>query len=107
MERPQRPEEKQATADINSIRVLAEAIEKAINDQNGDKRFIDLTRIPLICLSITGIHSSLEEIKGMIKDIKQDFVTHEAFDPVKNLVYGLVGLMLTSVIVAILAMVIR
>ena len=39
--------------------------------------------------------------------IEAKLVTRAEFEPVKSIVYGLVGLVLTSVIVALLALVIR
>lgn len=41
------------------------------------------------------------------KKIDNNFVTKTEFDPVKRLVYGVVAVMLTSVVGAILAMVVR
>lgn len=51
-----------------------------------------------------------ERTKGMeedIKVIKDDFVKKEEFKPIKNLVYGLVSLILTGVVGALLALVVR
>ncbi len=68
------------SSDNESLQVLADAISKAIGESKGDKRFIDLTKIPLICLSITGIHESLKEIKEMITRNKEDSdIQHEKF----------------------------
>lgn len=51
-----------------------------------------------------------ERTQGMQEDIavlKNDFVKKEEFRPIKNLVYGLVSLILTGVVGALLALVIR
>lgn len=69
--------------DQKTIETLADAVTKAINANQGNKRFIDLERIPLICLSISNISKSLdthvismgramEEIKDMIVKNKED-----------------------------------
>jgi len=50
------------------------------------------------------IKSDLLEIKTRL-DTK--YVTNEAFDPIKRLVYGLVTLILTAVVVGVLALLIR
>lgn len=93
--------------DMNTIRVLADAVTHAIGESEGDKRFIDLKRVPLICLSITKMHEDIKEIKDMIKETHGKFVTHESFNPIKSIVYGVVGLALTTVVIAGLSMVIR
>lgn len=53
---------------------------------------------------ITGIQSDVAEIKSQMHGL---FVTQDQFTPVKTLVYGLTGLMLTTVVGAILMLVIR
>jgi hypothetical protein len=53
----------------------------------------------------------LQYIKDDLKDIKvrldNKYVTSEMFEPVRRLVYGLVGLILVSVVGGLLAMVLR
>jgi len=53
----------------------------------------------------------LQYIKGDLEEIKlrldSKFVSIEAFDPVRKLVYGLVGLVLTAVIGTLLTLVLR
>lgn len=100
------------TSGESSVRVLADAISLAIKENDGDKRFIDLQRVPLICLSITGMHEDLKEIKEMIKEDRvksneahETFITKDSFAPFKALVYGFVGLILIAVIGAWLSMV--
>lgn len=102
----------------DNLQALADAISKAIGESKGEKRFIDLTKIPLICLSITGIHQTVKEIKEMIVANKRDsdeqhetFVTkeyfHLNFDTVRLLVYGGVGLALIAMVGALISVVIR
>ena len=106
------------TPQEDSVQVLADAISKAIGESKGEKRFIDMTKIPLICASIVGIHENIKEIKNMIVDNKKDsdvqhesFVTkeylHLNFDTVRTLVYGGVGLALVAVVGAIVSLVIK
>lgn len=42
------------------------AVSRAFSAGVGDKRFIDITRIPLICQSIVGIDSRLKNIEGNV-----------------------------------------
>ena len=108
------PDQQTTERNERSVRVLADAISHAIQENKGDKRFIDLTKIPLICLSIAGIHESLKEIKNMIVNNKNDsdeeherFLTKEAFhlefDTVKAVVYGGIGLVLVTIVGALLS----
>lgn len=63
----------------------------ALKDNEGQKRFVDISRVPLICQAILGIHQSLDEIKA-------NMVNRDQFWPVKTLVYGLVTVLLTGLI---------
>jgi hypothetical protein len=46
-------------------------------------------------------------VEGINSTLKADYVTREEFSPIKSIVYGLVGIVLTSVIGALVALVIR
>ena len=105
-----------ATEDMRKIEVLADAISKAIGDNTNNKRFFDLSKIPLICLNITGMNKTLDEIKEMImKDREssnqqhESFLTKESFnlqfEPVKSVVYGGVSIALLALAGAIIALV--
>ena len=45
---------------------IREAVEDAFSAQVLDKRYIDVSRIPLICQSIVGIDNRLTNIEGNI-----------------------------------------
>lgn len=47
-------------------REIREAVEDAFSAQVLDKRYIDVSRIPLICQSIVGIDNRLRGIEGNI-----------------------------------------
>lgn len=82
---------------------LTEALRDVFGEGETSGRFVDITRIPLICKSILDMHANLTEIKEMLD---QKFVSKERFAPIEKVVYGLVGLMLTAVVVAILGTII-
>lgn len=46
------------------------------------------------------------KIDAVGQQLKKDFITKEEFEPIRRIVYGLVALMLTAVIMALLAQVI-
>lgn len=46
---------------------IEDAVQRAFSAGVGDKRYIDITRIPLICQSIVGIDSRLKGIEGDLK----------------------------------------
>jgi hypothetical protein len=77
---------------------------------NGDTTE-DNTRLSDLRYDIGMVSESVKYIKEKVEKIEEklekDYVTQEAFAPVKNVVYGLVGLILVAVIVAVLALVIR
>ena len=54
--------------------------------------------------TVKAIFKDVEEIKAKLD---KKYVTQEEFRPVKLLVFGVTGLMLTAVIVALLALVLR
>lgn len=105
-------------ANLDSVRVLADAVSEAIKENKGDQRFIDVTKIPLICLSIANINQMLSEIKDMIVTNKSDsdiqhekFLTKDAFhlefDPVKSLVFGAVGIALIAMGGALVSVILK
>ena len=55
------------------------------------------------------LQKDVEYIKKTIKELKDaqqhNFVTKEEFEPLKNLMYGLVGTVLTGFVIAILAVI--
>lgn len=83
---------------------MASAVASAVKEvfslesEGGQKRFVDVSRVPLICQAILGINQSLTEIKN-------EMVTQDQFWPVKTLVYGVVGLMLTGTVMALLLLI--
>lgn len=83
---------------------LADALQKVFGVHEDAKRFIDVTRIPLICKSIIDMSKSIENI-----NIKLDtkLVNQDQFEPIKKLVYGLVALILVAVVGAVLTLVIK
>lgn len=83
---------------------IEEGVEKALSANVGRKRYIDVSRIPLICQSIVGIHQNLETINTKLDN---KYVTKESFSPVRTIVYGMIGIILTSVIIGILSLVIK
>ncbi len=69
-----------------------------------DKKFIDTSRIPLICQDISNIHGILKDIYAKLD---KNFVTKESFWPVKTLVYGALGVGGTIVIGELLYLIIK
>lgn len=84
---------------------IAEALRQVFGEYTEQQRFVDLKRVPLICKQIENIDYSLTEIRETLKSNNDKFVNQDQFWPVKTLVYGVVGLMLTGVVTALLALV--
>lgn len=53
------------------------------------------------------IYEDIRQIVMRIDKADDTYVTQREFQPVKNIVYGLVGLMLTAVVVALLGLVLK
>ena len=84
---------------------MTDEILKALDQYfSRQKKFIDTSRIPLICQDISQIHADLKEVKDMMKE---NFVTNDKFWPVRTIVYGGAGIILIAVMGAIVALVIR
>jgi len=69
------------------------------------------TRIPeKLGETLVGISVKLDHAIGDIGSLKtlirEDFVSRHEFDPVKKVVYGMVGLVLTAVLAALIALVV-
>lgn len=68
------------------------------------------TKIALIANNVARVQSDIGEmkldIKQIILEVQSQYVSKDEFEPVKRLVYGLVGLILVAVVGAILALVI-
>lgn len=82
--------------DVQMKNEIREAVTEAFSAGVQDKRYIDVSRIPLICQSIVGIDEKLDKL-----------VTQAEFWPVKTLVYGITALMLSGVIGALLMLVVN
>ena len=62
-------------------------------------------------ISFEVIDTKLNFIMQSVKDIKQDleknYVTRMEFDPVKKVIYGLIGIILVAVVGAVIALVVK
>ncbi len=47
-----------------------------------------------------------EDMRGMRANLEKDYVTQDQFEPIKRVVYGLVSIILTAVVVALVALVV-
>lgn len=100
-----------------TTKIVAEALRDAFGEHQASGRFVDVTRIPLLCKSVLDTHAKIAEIMSILKEQKvaldkkdeengKRFVNQDQFDPVKRVVYGLVTLVLTVVGGAIVALVV-
>jgi ABC-type phosphate transport system permease subunit len=69
-----------------------------------ERQMSDETNIAVMASNVADIKNTVSKIENRLD---YNYVTKEAFDPVKKLVYGLVGLILISVVVALLALVLK
>jgi len=64
----------------------------------------DQTKLAVIATDISYMKEKLTRIDSQLLG---NFVTKEEFEPIKKIVYGLVGLILVGVVGAILALILR
>lgn len=64
----------------------------------------DRTNIALLQQDIGYIK---EKVASIDLKLEKDYVTREEFEPIKRIVYGMVGIIMTSVLLAIILLVIR
>jgi len=55
-------------------------------------------------VTLKTIYDAIQELREEVKDT---YVTKDEFNPVRSILYGMVGLILTGVVVAILATVVK
>jgi len=70
-------------------------------ERTNDRTNIDLA---VIATDVSYIKRDVAEIKNKLE---ADYVTRQEFDPIKKVIYGLVTLILTGVVGAIISLVIR
>lgn len=88
-------------------RAVARALNQEFGEKNDSKRFVNLARVPLICQSIETIHTDIREIKDMLKGLPGKYVSQESFDPYKQIVKGLVSLILMGFVGALISLVLK
>ena len=93
--------------DERMTQALSDALREVFGEKIKTQRFIDVSRIPLICQNINNMHENINEIKSIIKEDSRLFITKDEFWPVKTIVYSLTGSILLAVIGAIVALVIK
>jgi len=70
----------------------------------GKKDTDSKTDLAVIKEKVETMKSGIERIESRLE---RSYVTKEEFDPVKKIVYGLVGLILVAVVTALIALIIR
>lgn len=77
---------------------MKQAFTEAVTEMLSENptRYIDVSRVPLICQALIGLNDKMDKM-----------VTQDQFWPVKTIVYGAVGLILTAVILALAYLVIH
>lgn len=100
------PQSKNGNIDIALIQRDIVLLQKDIAQVN--ERTAQLQKESLVLQqSALLIPKDVEHIKIQVDKIEDTMVTREAFEPVRRVVYGMVGVMLLAVISAVLALVIR
>lgn len=94
-------------SDERTTQALADALREVFGENQRSNRFIDVSRIPLICMNINGIHESLGKLVRWTEDADARYVNQDQYEPVKKAMYGLITLILIAVVGAIMALIIK
>ncbi len=63
-------------------------------------------QLGILLQSVDGLKEDIKDLKGEFSKLEKKFVTKVEFAPVKNIVYGMVGLFLVGIITAVLKLII-
>lgn len=85
-----------AAMNENTTKSLVDALRAVFGENEDSKRFIDISKIPLICKSIVDIHDTLTEIKDMFAKADERYVNQDQFFTVKAIAFGFAGAVLTG-----------
>jgi len=71
------------------------------NSQSTSKNIADqTTSIAVMANNIEYIKQDITEIKDAMRGLTVTYVSKEEFEPIKRLVYGLIGIVLTAITIA-------
>ena len=99
--------ERNRNSDERMTGFLSEALREVFGENQKTQRFVDVSRIPLICQNINEMHENIKEIKDIIKENDAKHVNHDQFWPIKTLVYSGVGVVLLAVLGAVITLVLK
>ncbi len=69
-----------------------------------DRRIDDAVQLAVLVEQNKNIIQDLSEVKELIQT---KYVTREEFKPVKQIVFGMIGVILTAILVSLIAMVVQ
>lgn len=93
------------TIDDRTTHTLANALRQVFGENEEAQRFVDVKKIPLICKSILDIHNNIEEIKEIIRDNNNVYVTKESWKPYKAVLNLIGGSAVLAIIGAIMGLI--
>ena len=85
-------------------KALSASLREVFGEHQKTQRFVDVTRIPLLCKSIL---ETSERLKTLNENMEKNFVRRETFEPIQKVVYGMVTLILLGVGAAILTVTLK
>lgn len=88
--------------DDRVTRALANALRRVFGENEKSGRFIDTSRIPLICAHIESMDANIKDIK---EKLDTRYVTVEAFSPYKKAMNAIAALILVAVVGGLLSLI--
>lgn len=84
--------------------ILSNSLREVFGENEEAKRFIDVSRIPLICKSIFDMH---ENIRDILNKLDNKYVMKVEFELIKKIVYGACAVILVAVLSALVYLVVH
>lgn len=88
---------------------VLEALEKEVHKLQGEIKKLDSLDkdVKRIERTVEKISEKIDELKDELRaEVKDEYINNDKFEPVKLIVYGLVGLILVTVVSALLSLVV-
>lgn len=87
----------------DALETIAEAVREGTYPDKGSS-FVSMQNFPLICAKIANIDRTLTEA---MKDFRENYVTKDRFNPIERGWYGMVAVVLLTVVGALIMLVIK
>lgn len=97
-------EARQRSQEPLTKKIMGDVLTEFFGSQTEEERFISTQKIPFICRDIKQIK---EDLRKIVENMDENYVTQTEYWPVKTVVYGVVGIMLVGVVTGLVLLVVK